>query len=746
MAIARRNWRSLFGGPFLAGLLTVALVALLQWLSLPAIDRLGLLLFDSYQRAAPRAREDAPVRVVSIDEDSIRRLGQWPWPRTELARLSQELRDAGAAVIAWDIVFSEPDRTSPANMAAQLRRQGTVGPEVAALEALPDNDAAFARSLAGTKSSLGFFLSNRAGAPPVEPKGGLAIAGTAPSEAGRYKGAIRALPSLEAAASGSGFVSISSDGDGIVRQLPLLSWQGDTLQPALSLDALRQAQDAGAIVVKTSDASGESGGAPGRVVSVKVGQFEVPATAAGALWLHYTAPGDWREVPAWKVLGGAMSEAEREEAFAGRIVLVGASASGLRDLVSTPVRDRELGVVVHAQALEQMILGRFLVRPDWAPGLERALLLVLGLLLAGLAPRLGAVKGALLGLVLVMGMLGGSWLAFARLQYLLDPVYPVLTLVLAWLVVTVLVYLREERRRAYIHSAFDRYLPPEQVRRIAADPGQLELGGEERDMTVLLCDIRGFSRISEQLSPREVVRFLIAFQTPMCDILLAHKATLDKYIGDAILAFWNAPLDDPDQHENAARAALAMAARLDELNREMPRQQGEPWPGHVRMGIGIGSGLCCVGNLGSERRLSYSLIGDTVNLVSRLDGLTKHYRVPVIVDNALCGQLSQFALIELDRVVVLGRDEPETIHALLGDETMRATPAFAAFAAAHSEFMATRRANEWPSALQHLDRLDGLAARFGLEGLYAFYRDQDSAQARDCPERGWDGIFRPYDK
>jgi len=732
-------------GPYLAGLLAVAALLLLQWLSLPSLDRFGLLLFDAYQRIQPRTGQESPVRVVTIDEESIRRLGQWPWPRTELARLTDRLRDAGAAVVAFDIVFSEPDRTSPARIADDLRRRGVLSPGLSALETLPDNDAVFARSLASTKSSLGFFLSQAgsSGSLAPAPRAGFAVAGSPPSSVAHYAGAVRSLPALEAAASGGGFVSIGNDGDGVVRQVPLLAWQGGTLQPALSLDALRQAEDAGAIMVRTSDASSEGGSERGRVVSLKVGRFEVPTTGSGDLWMHYATPGAEAGTPAWKVLSDATGPAELERSFAGTIVLVGAEAAGLRDLVVTPVRDRELGVNVHAQALEQMILGQFLTRPDWARGAERALLLVLGLILAGLVPRLGALKGALLGLVLVAGTLGGSWLAFTGMHMLLDPVYPVLALVLVWMLQTTLVYLREERRRAYIHSAFDRYLPPEQVRRIAADPGQLELGGEERDMTVLLCDIRGFTEISEKLDPREVIRFLIAFQTPMCDVLLAHNATLDKYIGDAILAFWNAPLDDPDQHRNAARAALAMADRLEALNRGMP-DAGEPWPGQVRMGIGLGSGLCCVGNVGSASRLSYSLIGDTVNLVSRLDGLTKHYGVTIVLDSALQSHLPGFATIELDRVVVVGRDEPETVHALLGDENMRATPDFGRFAQMHGEFLAASRAGDWAVALRGLESLAGPAQRFGIVPLYSFYRSRIDTQRR--AGNAWDGIFRPGEK
>src|SRR5690606_9928741 len=329
----------------------------------------------------------------------------------------------------------------------------------------------------------------------------------------------------------------------------------------------------------------------------------------------------------------------------------------------------------------------FLQRPDWAPGLEFFLVLLLGGGLALLLPRLGAVAGGAVGLVAIAAVGAASWLAFTEAGYLLDPTYPALAVAVVYVIQTAIVFYREERQRAYIHRAFDRYLSPEMVREIAADPSRLELGGEEREMTVLMCDIRGFSRISEQHGPKEVIEFLIGFLTPMSDILLQSQATLDKFIGDAILAFWNAPIDNPDHFRSGARAALAMVGRLDELNREMPARADQVWPGEVKIGIGLNSGRCCVGNMGSRQRLSYSLIGDTVNMAVRLEGLTKQYSVPIIVGSSLAGHLGDFALLELDRVRVVGREAADSIFALLGDESMAESPDYQSLVAGQAEFL-----------------------------------------------------------
>jgi adenylate cyclase len=745
--MARQGWLAGNRAPVLTGLALVVLVAVLQLLHLPALDRFGFLLFDSYERAGPRAYEDAPVRVVDIDDESIRRLGQWPWPRSEIARLTDRLGQAGASVVAFDVVFSEPDRTSPARIADQLARGGADRAVIDTLRRLPDHDAALAQSFSVTPVVLGYFLVNDHAGPPVTVKAGFAVGGSPPGEAvPEFRRGIESLPVLSAQAAGSGSVSLAPDSDGILRSVPLLARQGDQLLPSLALEALRVAQGAGSILIRSSDASGEIGGEPGRVVAIKVGQFEIPTTAAGGMWLHYTKPVAARTIPAWKILEGAVSPAELEQAVGGRIVFVGAGAIGLRDLISTPLRDKELGVTAHAQAVEQVILGRYLQRPDWGPGLELTLILVLGLGLALLLPRLGASLGALVVLGAVGLVFAGSWLAFAQRGFLLDPTYPVLVLALVYSAQTVLVFYREERRRAYIHSAFDRYLSPEMVRRIAADPDRLELGGEEREMTVLFADVRNFSGISEHLAPKQLIGFLIALLTPLCDVLLARKATIDKFIGDAIVAFWNAPLDDPDQHRNAARATLEMIRKLEALNAGDGRDPAVTWPGPVKIGIGLNCGLCCVGNMGSAQRLSYSLIGDTVNLASRIEGLTKFYGVSIAIGSALRDHLGDFAILELDRVKVVGRDAPERVFALLGDEVFAKSADFTALCERHEAMLVAYRAGDWGGARGHLPDLSAQAARFGLTALYALYADRIETLSSSPPSAEWDGIYQARSK
>lgn len=723
-------------GPLFPGVAALLVILVLQAIGIPAFGRIGDLFFDAYQRAAPREVRDAPVAVVAIDEESLRKVGQWPWPRTEVGRLLERLHEAGAAVIALDVVFAEPDRTSPGALAARLPQADPA--LVAAIRALPDNDALFAQSVGRTPVVAGYFLTPDRAPGRIVAKGGIAVSGSPPDAALRsYGGAIVSLPPIQQAASGTGFLTFAPDGDGIIRRVPLLARAQGEIVPALSVEALRVAQGAGSVMVKTSDGSGNMpGGGEVGVTALKVGDFTVPTTRAGEMWIHYppagSSAGGRGAVPAWQVLAGALTPREMERLFSGKIVFVGASAVGLHDLVATPVQDRELGVNLHARAAEQMLLGQFLTRPDWAPGLERALVLLFGIVLLVALPRLGAVKGAALGLVLAAAALAGSWLAFAQARFLLDPTWPLAAILAVYLAVTVLTYWIEERRRSHIHRAFDHYLSPELVKRIADDPGQLQLGGEEREMTVMFADIRSFSSLSERLAPTEITRFLIGFLTPMCDVLLARKATIDKFIGDGILAFWNAPLDDPDQHANAARAALEMTARLRQVNAAPPM----PWPGEVRIGVGLNSGPCCVGNIGSESRLSYSLIGDTVNLAARIEPLTKRYGVEIALGEDFRRQIPGFATVGLDRVRVAGRDTPEEIFVLLGDEALAGEVEFRRFAQWHETMLAAYRSGDWAEARRLVELGDTSAREFGLIPLYRLYRERLSGE----PPKDWTGV------
>lgn len=728
--------------------IAVMFIFILLHLAQPSVlAEAGNLVFDAYQRLAPRPYQATPVKVVDIDDETLKLLGQWPWPRTDIARLVETLHRAGAAAIAFDMVFSEPDRTSPARIAQLLRKEPSASGNYDAIAAMPDHDVLLGKALAAVPTATGFFLTEEHNTARPLQKAGFAFSGTdAVDTIPAFQGSIPPLAPIDAGASGGGFVSLVENRDSIVRTVPLLSRIGDTIYPSLALDTLRVAQGAGALILKTTTGSGEFSAGKAGIVSIKVGSFVVPTTKNGSLFMYYRLPRADDRVPAWKILTGALNDAQMRSAFSGEIVFVGTGAAGLRDLVATPLGVEELGASVHAQAIEQIILRRFLIKPDWVDGLDLGLLLVFGIGLSLGLPFLTALRGGILAGFTLVATVYGSWFAFKSAALLVDPTYAAGEIVSVYVASTLYAFWREERARAYIHRAFDRYVSPELVKRIANDPKSLELGGEERDMTVMFCDIRGFSHISEKLTPKQVIAFMIDFLTPTTDVLLAHKATIDKFIGDAILAFWNAPLDDPDHAQNAALGALALRDQIKLLNATNPGIPGKVWPGEVRIGVGLDSGPCCVGNIGSAQRLNYSLIGDTVNLASRIEGLTKIYGVAIALGEGTAKRLGGFAHFEIDRVRVVGRDAPEPIHTLLGPPALSADPSFKALESLQARFLATYRAQQWDEAASTLEQMAALAKTFELTRLVDLYKARLDAFRRSPPPPDWDGVYEALHK
>jgi adenylate cyclase len=380
-------------------------------------------------------------------------------------------------------------------------------------------------------------------------------------------------------------------------------------------------------------------------------------------------------VSAYKILDGSFDPA----AISGRHVLIGASATGLLDLRATPLASSIPGVEIHAQALEQMLSGAHIVRPALATGAELIFLIAAGALVAWLIRRSGALAAALIGIAAVAVIATGSWLAFAKAGYLFDPVYPSLALLAVYLTGSLLSFIRTETDRARIKRAFGHYLAAPLVEELAADPSRLKLGGETREVTLLFADVRGFSRLSEGMDAETLIRFVNRLFTPLSDIILEHRGTIDKFMGDAVMAFWNAPVPDAGHAAQACRAALAMQARLDRQNREDKAGKAAAGETHVpiRIGIGLNTGPCCVGNVGSPQRFDYSVLGDAVNVASRIEEATKTYGAPIIAGERTAREAADFAFLDIDTSARLrGKDRPEQLFALIGNEVMARSGAF----------------------------------------------------------------------
>jgi len=703
------------------------------------LGRLSLIVFDIYQRESPRqADPNAPVRIVAIDDRSLKEVGQWPWSRTVMAKLVDKLREAGAAVVVFDVLFTERDRLSPSLLLPYLADSGASKDEVHhVLATVPDPDKKFAEAIAKLPVVLGFALTDSGGNGTPQRKAGFAFIGGVGDDplrsVQRYSGAIGDLPVLQAAAAGSGFVNSRPDWDNVLRRIPLVMRLGNRPVPSLAAEALRLALGGSTYIGRSSGASdGKRFGENTGLNSFLIGAVAVPTDSDGMVWMHYAAPDPRRYISASDILSGKFARSR----INGDIVLVGVTAKGLNDLHATPLARDTPGTEIHAQLIEQVLQQNFLTRPDWLVGAETAFSVVVGLLMIVLIPRIGALASAAVGGVAIAGAVATSWFAFRDAQMLVDPAFPILIIAGIYVAATLLSYRQTERRQREIRQAFSRYMSPYMVAELARHPEKLVLGGEIKLITIMFCDIRGFTTLSEGLSAEELARLINNFLTPMTEIITTHKGTIDKYIGDCIMAFWNAPLDDPDHAKNAVLAAQAMRRRLVELNEEwaaVGRRQ-------LHVGIGINTGECCVGNFGSEQRFDYSLLGDPVNLSSRLEGLTKQYGVDLIIGEDTAAMVGDPDMIELDLVAVKGKSRAVRIFTLppYPTQTMQ-------FMARHQALLAAYRHRDWEEALRLLDD-DTLSAEPELTPVYDLFRHRIAELKVTPPPSDWDGVFVAHEK
>jgi adenylate cyclase len=708
------------------------------------VQALRLLAFDTYQKMAPRDYDPSlPVRVVDIDEESLRRLGQFPWPRTMWAELLDRLAAAGAVMVAIDATFPEPDRTSPEELARSLPPA-----EAAALQAAasggPTHDEAFATAIGHLPTVLGAVLTNAAAegvAPEAPKKAGFAVSGDDPRAFIRDFPAISDnLPVLADAALGIGAVNWVPDRDQVVRRVTLVFTVSGQYVPSLAAEALRVAQGASTYVLRGANTSGALRLGNTGLNAIRIGAADLQTDAEGAIWLQFRKTAPERFLPVWKILAGEVPQQE----IAGNVLFIGSSAAGLQDLRASPLDTGIPGVEIQAQALEDMLTGKLLVRLDYADTVEIIAIILLGLLFTFLLNRLSALFSAALGILTIVGIFGACWIAFGQFHLLFDPLYPAGSLLLLLIAATLYVYRQSERQRAEVRTAFSRYVSPAVVDDIISDPSGLELGGEVRELTLLFCDVRNFTSISEQMTAHELTRFINQLLTPLSDVILRHRGTIDKYMGDAIMAFWNAPLDEPNHAVNACQSAVEMAAALIKLNEEwqaMPRER--PFP-TVRIGIGINTGECCVGNLGSEQRFDYSAIGDNVNVASRFEGLSKLYGLTTIIGERTAAALPSADTLELDLVRVKGRGEPTRIFTLLA-VTRAGEPERAALQAGHASFLESYRSQKWDEAEAAIGRCLMSGVR-GMEGYYAVFTERIAGMRANPPPLDWDGAFTSLEK
>jgi len=736
----------------LISLIILSLAISIKIMNFPLVEMFQNKVFDTFQSFQPRQYQDVPVRIIDVDEASLKKIGQWPWPRNKIAAIVDRLHQAGVAVIVFDILFSEYDNTSPSRILPILAENY---PEAKKRElekiftAMPEHDDIFAKSMQNTNVATGIMLDINNSDNNLAAKAGFSFAGSDPHRfLTDFSGMVTPVPELISAASGLGYLNSTPDRDGILRRVPLVMTYKSKFYPSLAMEALRLAQGAHSYVIKSAGASGETNfGQNTGITSIKVGDFVIPTDSSGKLWLYYTNYLPMRYIPAWKLFDKGFNTLS----LAGNIIVIGTSAAGLKDIRITPLNPTTNGVEVHAQMIEQVLTGQYLQRPDWINGAEIVLMFLIGITLIVVIEALSAIWGAVFTVAVFAGAIEFSWHEFTINRLLVDPVTPGIAIIFLFVATTLMRYISSEKEKKYIRHAFSHYMSPDLVKELASDPDKLKLGGETKEISVLFSDIRGFTTISEQFSASGLTKFINSFLTPMTGIILDNKGTIDKYIGDCIMAFWNAPLNDADHARNACIAALAMLKGLDQFNAGQQSQaiQDKTKFIPVKIGIGINTGNCCVGNMGSDQRFDYSILGDDVNLASRLEGQSKSYGVNIIIGENTVAKISGFAVMEIDLIRVKGKTRPTRIYALLGDKAMAEGSGFIGASKIFYSFLELYRTGNVKAAKRKLDdfgKTITTSQDFDLKGLYELYKDRLKSFSKNPPDKDWDGVYTAQTK
>lgn len=684
--LLRKAWWLVSRGRLAAFGVLAACVAL-QVVEPAPVEILRTRIFDFYQELKPREPPAIPrVAVADIDEQSLAAYGQWPWPRTLVAELVLALNRAEVAAIGFDVVFAEGDRTSPEH--ASRFMTGLDDETFEHLQSLPRNDAVLAAQIGAAPVVLGQSAAGgMVGQPHTPPPtGSVNMIGDVKAYLPRFPALLRNLAELESVARGIGVFSLLPESDGIVRRIPAAVSVDDVVWPALTMELLRVAANAPSIDIRA--------GASGGINALRVPPLVIPTDSLGRIWVHF-APRDLsRTYSIRDILTGVVGA----DQLRGKIILVGTSATGLLDMRATPLESVVPGVEVHAQALDMILAGDYLRRPDQMRSMEVLCALVAGLLIVLFAPLGGALGALAVGVAVISGVLATSWLLFAERGLLFDASWILVTSLATLGVLVFGSYFREQSEKRRIRGTFSQYLSPDLVQRLASDPNPVELGGETREMTMLFCDIRGFTAVSERYKddPQRLTALVNGLLTPLSAAVLDHGGTIDKYIGDCIMAFWNAPVADAAHRQNACAAALAMRGALEEANKRLVADRLDE---QVRIGVGINTGRVVVGNMGSRMRFDYSVLGDAVNLAARLEGQSSVYGVDIVIGQETAAALGDaFALLELDLIAVKGRSEAVRIFGLLGDSATAAESEFKARQLQNDEMLAAYRRGDWNEA------------------------------------------------
>lgn len=711
------------------------------WQSSETLSRIENYLYDLRVRASMPGGVDPRIVIVDIDEPSLAAEGQWPWSRRKLADLIDQLFDTyEVKLVGFDVLFAEPEESSALALIDELAT-GPLAENTQAREALlaqrsrHEADARFAESMIARDVVLGYVFK------PEVREGESAATGQLPPPlvlSGedlarvpwiRPEGYLGNLAVLQANAIAGGFFDTPIvDEDGVVRRMPLVQRHGDEVYESLALSMARLA--AGSPEVQLAFAQ-ERGGAQ-RLEFIGVGSARVPVDRRGAALTPFRGKvGSFPYVSATRVLR------ERADAPVLRdaIVLIGASAAGLLDIRATPVSSQYIGVEAHANMIAGMLDDAVLAQPDWARRYDLIVLALLVAVFAFVLPRLTPLAALSAVVAFVVALVGWNAAAWIRGGIVLPLASSLVYLLGAVLLHFNYEYFVESRRKRRLSRLFGQYVPPEIVHELDDNEAEVSLEGESREMSVLFSDVRGFTTLSEGLEPRELTQLMNEMLTPLTEVIQRERGTIDKYMGDAIMAFWGAPLADPEHARHAVLAALQMVERTADVSREFAARG---WP-EVKVGVGISTGVMNVGNMGSRFRMAYTVLGDVVNLGSRLESLTKQYGVNIIVSESTAAQVPDVLFRPLDYVRVKGKNEPIAMYEPLGLRA-RLDASVIERAERTSRMLERYRARDFAAAgaiLEEMARGEGS----GKDTLLTIYRERIDQFMREPPPEGWDCVF-----
>jgi adenylate cyclase len=750
MGSMKRRFRSFFSiRPSSITIVLTLFVLVLFLMGVPILDILELKMYDLRFLSRGPVKGSSEVVLAVIDEKSLEVEGRWPWPRSKLARLIENLSEEGAKVIGLDIGFFEPDENTNLKFIDQFdQRLQTLKVADTQLQdfltesrAGADNDLIFSRAIKKSRASviLGYFFHmSQAGLDYqldqkqmdvqlqriTNSKYPLVVFQDKTLMDDPFVSAYSPVGNLEilsGAAAGSGYFNMFPDPDGVVRWMPLIiKCRGEIFSP-LPIQALWHYLDRPQLMVRVATYG---------VEGIKVGSRFIPTDENGQMLVNYLGPArTFRHYP----ISDILARKTPPGSFKDKIVLVGATAVGIYDLRNTPFSPVFPGVEIHANVISNILRGEFINKPKWTRIYDGITILFLGSLIGFVVPRLSPVKGMLFALMLfTLHILSSYWL-FSHQRIWASMVYPLLAGVLVYTCMTVYHYMTEERERKKIRGAFSYYVSSSVVNEMLKNPEKLKLGGDKRDLSVLFSDIRGFTTISEGLAPEELVHLLNEYLTVMTNVVFKYDGTLDKYMGDAVMAIYGAPLDQPDHPHRACRSALDMIEELKRLNEKWIREGKRP----LDIGIGINTGMMMVGNMGSEQRFDYTVMGDAVNLGSRLEGANKNYKTNILISEFTQERVKDaFVCMELDSVQVKGKLKPVRIFQLVGgDEVPRIRKE--AIAIFHQGLQLYKK-QKWEEAIDRFRTASAMDQTLPAADLYTT-RCLDLKQNPPGPD--WNGVF-----